>query len=56
MGMSGERGLNNWTPWIDSNWLSMVLVLERDPGRRQKAVYKIMRGNAIRMLSLDLAY
>ena len=43
MGMSGERGLNNWTPWIDSNWLSMVLVLERDPGRRQKAVYKIMR-------------
>ena len=43
MGFNRKGGLNNWTPWIDSNWLSMALVLERDPGRRQKAVYRVMR-------------
>ncbi len=38
-----DREVNNWTPWIDSNWLASVLLLERDPQRRVRAVAKIMR-------------
>jgi hypothetical protein len=43
MGFSSRRNLNNWTPWINSNWLTTALVLERDPARRQRAVYQSMR-------------
>jgi hypothetical protein len=39
----GRRNLNNWTPWIDSNWLTSVLLIESDPKRRVAAVHKIMR-------------
>ncbi len=46
MGFGGGR-INNWNPWVNSNWLTMVLLLERDDARRHAAVYKIMR-------SLDL--
>jgi hypothetical protein len=38
-----ERGVNNWNPWINSNWLACVLLLERDPERRARAVAKIAR-------------
>jgi hypothetical protein len=37
------REVNNWNPWINSNWLACVLLLERDPGRRVRAVEKIAR-------------
>jgi hypothetical protein len=43
MGFSQRQDLNNWTPWIDSNWMATVLILERNPERRSRAVYKIMR-------------
>ncbi len=43
MGFSREREVNNWNPWINSNWLTAVLLLEQDPARRVRAVYKIMR-------------
>ena len=43
MGFGERKNLNNWTPWIDSNWLAAVLLLEADPRRRVAAVYKIMR-------------
>jgi hypothetical protein len=38
-----DRAVNNWNPWIDSNWLAGVLLLERDPGRRVRAVAKVAR-------------
>jgi Heparinase II/III-like protein len=38
-----EREVNNWNPWINSNWLASVLLLERDPERRGRAVAKIAR-------------
>ncbi|MFT5368888.1 MAG: hypothetical protein ACI8V2_003861 [Candidatus Latescibacterota bacterium] len=38
-----EPRVNNWTPWICSNWLTGVLVLEKDPLRRIEAVDKILR-------------
>ena len=41
MGVSG-RVLNNWTPWICSNWLTAALLLESDADRRASAVCKIM--------------
>ena len=41
MGVNG-RSLNNWTPWICSNWLATVLLCEKDAERKAKAAYKIM--------------
>ncbi len=37
------REVNNWNPWINSNWLATALLLERDPARRTRAVAKIAR-------------
>lgn len=39
----GEHGVNNWNPWVNSNWLTSVLLIESDPDRRIAAVAKIMR-------------
>ncbi|MFC2124555.1 heparinase II/III family protein [Bacteroidota bacterium] len=39
MGYTG-RDLNNWTPWIVSNWLVCALVIEKDPVKRAASVYK----------------
>ncbi|MEZ5038479.1 MAG: heparinase II/III family protein [Saprospiraceae bacterium] len=41
MGISG-RTLNNWTPWICSNWLACVLLCEKDAAKKAEAAYKIM--------------
>ena len=46
MGFEGGR-INNWNPWVNSNWLTVALLLERDEERRTEAIYKIMQ-------SLDL--
>jgi hypothetical protein len=43
MGFGPRKNVNNWNPWINSNWLASVLILERDPARRSRAVYKIVR-------------
>lgn len=43
LGFSGTRGVNNWNPWINSNWLSSVLLVESDPARRAAALHKIVR-------------
>jgi hypothetical protein len=41
MGFS-DRQVNNWDPWICSNWLASALLLERDSERRASAVSKIL--------------
>jgi hypothetical protein len=41
MGLTSKK-VNNWTPWICSNWLATVLVLEKDPDRRARSVYKML--------------
>ena len=41
MGYQGQN-LNNWTPWICSNWLACCLLCENNPDRRAAAVYKNM--------------
>ena len=43
MGFGTRRIVNNWNPWINSNWLASVLILEKDPQRRVRAVHKIVR-------------
>ena len=35
--------LNNWTPWIDSNWMLANLLLESDAQQRKAALLKICR-------------
>ncbi|MBN1138250.1 MAG: heparinase II/III family protein [Anaerolineae bacterium] len=37
------REVNNWNPWINSNWLASALLIESDPERRVASVYKSMR-------------
>jgi hypothetical protein len=37
-----DRTPNNWNPWINSNWLTCVLLMEKDEGRRVQAVSKIL--------------
>jgi hypothetical protein len=39
MGFGGRR-VNNWNPWICSNWLTSALLIERDEVRRLKLVAK----------------
>src|SRR4051812_21181957 len=36
------RRPNNWNPWICSNWLNAVLLLEKDDHKRVAAVHKIL--------------
>jgi hypothetical protein len=36
------RRPNNWNPWICSNWLNTVLLLEKDETKRTEAVGKIL--------------
>jgi len=43
MGLDGTRLVNNWNPWICSNWLACVLFMETNEERRVASVYKIMR-------------
>jgi len=43
MGFGERKDVNNWNPWINSNWLAAVLLLEADPQHRAMSVYKIMR-------------
>lgn len=43
MGFGQDRAMNNWTPWICSNWLTATLLIEEDASRRARTVHKIMR-------------
>jgi hypothetical protein len=42
MGFTSRR-VNNWNPWINSNWLTSALLMEIDPARRVQAVAKSLR-------------
>jgi hypothetical protein len=42
--MSKTKQVNNWNPWIMSNWLMTSLVLEKDDLRRAEMVYAAMKG------------
>ena len=39
----GNRSVNNWNPWVNSNWLAAALLMEQDGERRLAAVAKILR-------------
>lgn len=42
-GKAAKRRVNNWNPWICSNWLITTLLIEKDPGRRTESVLKMLR-------------
>ena len=42
--MSKTRPVNNWNPWIMSNWLMSTLLLEQNDQRRVDMVYAAMKG------------
>ena len=37
---SSAHSINNWNPWINSNWITAILLLETDPVRRVAALRK----------------
>jgi hypothetical protein len=43
MGQPGGGAPNNWNPWICSNWLACVLLIEDDPPARAAMVAKILQ-------------
>jgi hypothetical protein len=38
-----DRSVNNWNPWINSNWLTCVLLMEQDKETRDRTVVKILK-------------
>jgi Heparinase II/III-like protein len=42
MGFAGST-VNNWDPWICSNWLASALLVETDEARRRAAIAKILK-------------
>lgn len=40
---SWKHRADNWNPWICSNWLTCVLICEKDQQRRQDAISQIMQ-------------
>lgn len=42
MGLHGQS-INNWNPWICSNWLACLLLTEANPVRRAQAATKVLR-------------
>ncbi|MCI0493630.1 heparinase II/III-family protein, partial [candidate division KSB1 bacterium] len=43
MGFRPNVTINNWNPWVNSNWLTVVLLNEKNESRRIESVSKIMR-------------
>lgn len=41
--MRNGRPVNNWNPWINSNWLTATLLMETDADRRVAMVAKILK-------------
>lgn len=35
--------INNWTPWVGSNWLAAVLIIETDRHERAYGVHKVLQ-------------
>ena len=42
--MSQTRPVNNWNPWIMSNWITAILLLEKDEKQRAEMLHHSMRG------------
>lgn len=42
MGLGEREVVNNWNPWIISNWITCDLILEKDPERKAESLAKAM--------------
>lgn len=42
MGFNGGS-VNNWNPWIVSNWLTCVLIMEKDKDKKEQSLNKIAK-------------
>lgn len=42
--MSKKNAVNNWNPWIMSNWMTATLLLEKDEKRRAEQLHAAMLG------------
>lgn len=42
--MSRKKPVNNWNPWIMSNWIAATLLLEKNDKRRAEMIYGSMVG------------
>ena len=39
-----ENKVNNWNPWIMSNYITTILLIEKDNSKRSEMLYNAMRG------------
>ena len=46
MGLHGQP-VNNWNPWINYNVLQALMLVEKDPERIQKGVWKLMKSTDV---------
>lgn len=42
--MSQTKPVNNWNPWIMSNWITAILLLEQDEKQRAEMLHHTLRG------------
>ena len=42
MGLRENARVNNWNPWICSNWLTCALLIDADAARRSQSIAKIL--------------
>lgn len=42
MGFGERKNVNNWNPWIISNWLITTLIMEENNDQRTQSLYKAM--------------
>lgn len=50
--MSKTKAVNNWNPWIMSNWMTATLLLEKDENRRAELLHASMLGLDLYLNSL----
>ncbi len=42
--LSKDSKVNNWNPWIMANWISTILLVEKDKTKRASMLYSAMQG------------
>lgn len=44
---NGEKRINNWNPWILSNCIAVILILEQDERREAWSIYRASAGSSL---------
>ena len=42
MGFGARKNVNNWNPWVISNWIASALIMEHDQEQKAKSIHRAM--------------